>query len=591
MDLQLFEKMKERLGDAVKNGTGDKERFHVYAWEAGIGKSTHVNDSIIEHYNKFAFEEGVKKFLIVKKFKSDVYETVGRLKSDGLLDMYGKYSIIGLTSENVKDYSVDDIKTCMVLVITHQRYIEACSKELAASFGERDTLIIDEQLQFPITKYGRAEYNDMRKDIHLYEGQVLFDKCFLPLLKKLDSVYKAGDYNDIVTFKDSFDKETLKDFKKWVKVNGNDLRKKKYKDIIEKIELLQKDESNGLIHNNALYLIDQSKKFRKLKNNIILDASADITPLYRLKKQFKIVENRLCIDHSKSNMAYMRVNTSKSSLKKNLEAIIKDIQHRLRNLNDSDKRALVVSHKENAKELNNALRNTLKKGAYYPNEDENEEVTSFKAATDWYGNIVGKNLYKDYDLCFIVGTNNMPLPIYLLQFYQYSTATDFSKLPDKMALEAGKFKIEELEIIRKAFVASDFYQAARRIQRNQNPKATYILYTFDEEVIEKFNSKFKNLMDVIELDNTSVIGANTSALEYKAEKILKYINDKYEVGEIVLKKDVSEALGIPSTNLSRCWKSKIIQNMVDRELIEIRHKEIVKKGAFEADEQLVNASI
>ncbi|PWN73298.1 hypothetical protein [Bacillus paranthracis] len=591
MDLQLFEEMKERLGDAVKNGTGDKERFHVYAWEAGIGKSTHVNDSIIEHYNKFTFEEGVKKFLIVKKFKSDVYETVERLKNDSLLDMYGKDSIIGLTSENVKEYSIDDIKTCMVLIITHQRYIEACSKELATSFGERDTLIIDEQLQFPITKYGRAEYNDMRKDIHLYEGQVLFDKCFLPLLKKLDSVYKSGDYNNIVTFKDSFDKETLKDFKKWVKVNDNDFRKKKYKDIIEKIELLQKDESNGLIHNNTLYLIDQSKRFRKLKNNIILDASADITPLYKLEKQFKLVENRLCIDHSKSNMAYMKVNTSKSSLKKNLEAVIKDIQNRLRNLNDSDKRALVVSHKENAKELNNALGNTLKKGIYYPNEDENEEVMSFKAATDWYGNIVGKNLYKDYDLCFIVGTNNMPLPIYLLQFYQYSTGTDFSKLPDTMALEAGKFKIEKLETIRKAFVASDFYQAARRIQRNRNPKATYILYTFDEEVIEKFNSKFKNLMDVIELDNTSVIETNTSALEDKAEKILKYINDKYEVGEIVLKKDVSEALGIPSTNLSRCWKSKVIQNMVDRELIEIRHKEIVKKGAFEADEQLVNASI
>lgn len=110
-----------------------------------------------------------------------------------------------------------------------------------------------------------------------------------------------------------------------------------------------------------MYLIDQSKKFRKLKNNIILDASADITPLYRLKKQFKIVENRLCIDHSKSNMAYMKVNTSKSSLKKNLEAIIQDIHNRLRNFNDSDKRALVVSHKENAKELNNALRNTLKR--------------------------------------------------------------------------------------------------------------------------------------------------------------------------------------------------------------------------------------
>ena len=83
----------------------------------------------------------------------------------------------------LKEYSVDDIKTCMVLIITHQRYIEACSEELAASFGERDTLIIDEQLQFPITKYGRAEYNDMRNDIHLYEGQVLFDKCLYLYLR------------------------------------------------------------------------------------------------------------------------------------------------------------------------------------------------------------------------------------------------------------------------------------------------------------------------------------------------------------------------------------------------------------------------
>ena len=99
---------------------------------------------------------------------------------------------------------------------------------------------------------------------------------------------------------------------------------------------------------------------------------------------------------------------------------------------------------------------TPSKRIYYPNQDENEEVMSFKAATDWYGNIVGKNLYKDYDLCFIVGTNNMPLPIYLLQFYQYSTGTDFSKLPNKMALEAGNLRLKNWRLLEKRLLLQTF---------------------------------------------------------------------------------------------------------------------------------------
>lgn len=580
MDIKLLDEMKERLGNAVKNGTNDTERFHVFAWEAGLGKSTHVNDSVLAYFDEFGLKDNNKKFLIVKKFKSDVYETVEHLKQYGLLQMYGDYSVIGLTSENVANYSVDKIKGCRVLVITHQRYIEACDRELIHAFGDRDTLIIDEQVQFPIKKYGRSEYNGMRKYIHLYVGQVLFDKCFSPLLKRLDEIYKERGYNNIVTFQDTFDKDTLKDFKNWVKVNcKGDKRQRRYKEIIQYLELLQADTSEGLIHNDALYLIDKSIRFRKLKNNIILDASADITPLYRIKDQFTVVENRLCINHSKSNIGYLKVNTSKSSLRKNLDYIIRDVQHRLKNIKDK-KKVLLVCHKENSTEILAGIKKVLGDNVYIPKGEEDIEATQSYAAVDWYGNIVGKNTYKDYDICLIIGTHNMPLPVYLLQFVQYSPNLNVSRFPQKMELKSGKFEDENLEAFRKAFLAADFYQAARRIQRNQVPKASYILYTFDEDVVQTFVKKFNLLTEVFVLNSDNVVKATSSTKDEKVIRILEFIRDDCTVGDVVPKKNISEALDIESSNLSRYLKHELITNHVEQGHIEIRHKDVVKRTDF-----------
>lgn len=580
MDLTLLNEMRERLGNTVRNGTNDADRFHVFAWEAGLGKSTHVNSSIVAYFDEFALKDNIKKFLIVKKFKSDVYETVEHLKQCEILGMYGDYSVIGLTSENVANYSVDKIKGCMVLVITHQRYIEACDRELIHSFGERDTLIIDEQVQFPITTFGRSEYNGMRGDIHLYEGQVLFDKCFSPLLKRLDEIYKGEGYNHIVTFQDTFDKDTLKDFKKWMKDNcKGDKRQRRYKEIIKSLELLQSDTSEGLIHNDALYLIDKSIRFRKLKNNIILDATADLTPLYGITDQFAIVEKRLCIDHAKSNVGYLKVNTSKSSLKKNLEYIIRDVQNRLKNI-ENKKKALLVCHKENSTEILAAIKKVLGDNVYIPKGDEDIDAKQSYAAIDWYGNIVGKNTYNDYDVCLLIGTRNMPLPVYLLQLVQYSPKLDVSGFPRIMELKSGRFENERLESFRKAFLAADFYQAARRIQRNPEPKASYLLYTFDEDVVQTFVSKFKQLTEVLVLNTDIAVRTTLSTKDEKVIRILEYIRDNCVVGDIVLKKTISDALDIQSSNLSRYLKHELIANHVELGHIENRYKEIVKKADF-----------
>jgi hypothetical protein len=572
--------MRERLGNAVKNGTDDDEKFHVFAWEAGLGKSTHVNNSVASYFEEFAFKDDTKRFLIVKKFKSDVYETVERLKQCEALEMYGDYSVIGLTSENVSNYSVDKIKGCMVLVITHQRYIKACDRELIHTFGDRDTLIIDEQVQFPITKFGRSEYNGMRKDIHLYEGQVLFDKCLSPLLNRLDEIYKEEGYNNIVTFQETFDKDTLKDFKNWVNDNcKGDRRLRRYKEIIQSLELLQADTSQGLIHNDTLYLIDKAIRFRKLKNNIILDATADITPLYKIKDQFKVVENRLCINHSKSNIGYLKVNTSKSSLKMNLDYVIRDVQDRLKNIKNK-KKALLVCHKENSAEILVGIKKVLGNDVYIPKGEEDIEAAQSFAAVDWYGNIVGKNTYKDYDICFLIGTHNMPLPVYLLQFVQYSPKLDVSDFPKIMELRSGKFEDERLEMFRKAFVAADFYQAARRVQRNQEPKASYLLYTFDEDVVQTFVKKFYQLTDIFVLNNNNLVNKTLSTKDEKIIRILEFIRDECSVGDVVLKKTLHEVLDIQSSNLSRYLKHELIDKHVEQGHIEIRYKDIVKKADF-----------
>lgn len=583
MDLTLLEEMKERLAKAVKYGTNDTERFHVFAWEAGLGKSTHVNNSIVSYFNEWAFKDNPKKFLIVKKFKSDVYETVEQLKKCEILKMYGDYSVIGLTSENISKYSVEKINNCLVLVITHQRYIEACDRELFYAFGERDTLIIDEQIQFPITRYGRSEYNSMRRDIHLYEGQVLFDKCFSPLLRRLDEIYKEEGYNNIFTFQCSFEEHALKDFKKWVRDNcKSDKRQRRYKEIIQLLESLHSDTSEGLIHNDTLYLIDKSIRFRKLKNNIILDASADITPIYKIEDQFKVVENRLCINHSKSNLGYLKYNTSKSSLKKNLDYIITDVQNRLKNIKDK-KKVLLVCHKENSTELVNGIKKILGDNVYTPKEEEGIEASRAYAAVDWYGNIVGKNTYKDYDICLIIGTHNMPLPVYLLQLVQYNPKLDVRSFPKIMELKSGKFENEKLEKFRKAFLAADFYQAARRIQRNQEPKASYLLYTFDEEVVQTFVTKFDSLTNVFVLNTDNLVKETSSTKDEKANRILGYIRDECAVGDIVLKKTLSEAIDIESSNLSRYLKHKNIIKHIELGHIEIRYKDIIKKADFDLE--------
>ncbi len=91
------------------------------------------------------------------------------------------------------------------------------------------------------------------------------------------------------------------------------------------------------------------------------------------------------------------------------------------------------------------------------------------------------------------------------------------------------------------------------------------------------------MTDVFALNNDNLENTLLSTKDEKVIRILEYVRDKCGLGELVSKKNISEALDIESSNLSRYLKHELISNRVQQGHIEIRNKVIVKKTVFTLD--------
>ncbi|MFP9126795.1 hypothetical protein [Niallia sp. BSM11] len=290
--------MKKKLSDTIK-GDFQPEVFQVFAWEAGLGKSKFSTQYIAECIEESTFNSGeIPKYLIVKKFKSDVEETVKALKQSYAYDLFGEDTVVGITSDNWKYWrkNLNKLESCLVLVITHQRYIELCVEELKAPFGNRDTLLIDEKIEFPIYTFSKGNYDKVRPML-LHSLQKELDKVTSPLLEKLE-MYQLGNTNEIIVDSVLFDVSKLKDFQNLIEENKESI-KGNLNDLITFIEQLIFFYSDEVIYNGGkFYAVNNKMKLRMLSNNIMLDASATVDSIYKGNK-FKIIESRRIIDYSR----------------------------------------------------------------------------------------------------------------------------------------------------------------------------------------------------------------------------------------------------------------------------------------------------
>ncbi|MFP9126794.1 hypothetical protein [Niallia sp. BSM11] len=215
---------------------------------------------------------------------------------------------------------------------------------------------------------------------------------------------------------------------------------------------------------------------------------------------------------------------------------------------------------------------------HLPTKDEEVKMVDSRFAINWFGNIVGQNNYSDFDLVYIIATNNLPYPVYFLQYAIYN---GFNKLKDlNLKVKKGKFVDDSIEKIRIGFLAADFYQAAKLIQRNPNPKGHFIIVNNNEEVTLLVQEQFKNIQFLTidrEFEFSSENKQKAITLDIKLINYLKELNEG-----IYKKAEIAEKIGTKTHNLSRLWKSKQIQSFIKTGYIKVEHHDIkiLKKLIF-----------
>lgn len=588
MQTQVFEEMKQVLKETISMKRSPLNEFKVFAWEAGLGKSKFstefVAEAIIEAIGNESRIE-LPTFLIVKKFKSDVEETVkfinsalGSFGGSGLKNDW----VIGITSENWKELrkQPDKLNNSLVLVITHQRYIELCEDELPKPFGSRNTLIIDEKIQFPSYSYSKAQYDAVRPKFP-YKLQKEFDLLNDHLLIKLDEL-EANGKNKITAVTVDFDSTLIDSFLKQLRVYRLDSIKE-VQEFFTELNFFYNQEV--IYNNNHFYSYNKMMKLRKLENNIILDASATLDSVYN-GENFILIEKRRIVDYGKSIFIGELKNSSRRSIGKDAKVYMRDAVRGAVNILESNRKCLYITHKSELKSFTNALKEIgISKESYHlPNTiksigDEEIDVTielkDFKLAVNWYGNIVGQNKYSDFDMCHIIGTNNLPYPVYLIQYVIYHELESIKQYD--LTLEKGEFKDSEMESIRKGFIAAEFYQAAKRIQRNEKPEAIFILVHHNEQVInmvvnEMNNVQFHVINRITDKDMSKIA---TNTISFKLAKHIRTL----EIGKYK-KKEIAAIIGLDTKNLARHLKNPEILHLIEEGFIVIQHQsiEVIKKS-------------
>lgn len=543
---EQFEKMKLKLKDTITMKDYIPSKFQIFAWEAGLGKSKYSTEYVADAIEEAIIEgKPIPTFIIVKKFVRDVEQTTTKLKEYSFLN--GEEGVIGLTSETWQEKYAGNLRLledAMIVVMTHQRYIDICKSEPPTYFKNKQTLIIDEKVQFPTYDFSKNKYDKIRSQFP-YSIQKEFDKINESLLLKLEEHDSKGT-NQIRIDKLDFETIQINAFKDL-------LVKKKFslsKDVSDYLEHLNYFYNQTLLYNNKKFnTINRNYKFRMLENNIILDASAVVDSIYDSQK-FIMVEERRILDYSKSKLLIENTNSSKSSM--NNEYFMKDIARFAPFITGNQRKCLFITHKSKAKELKKELELKGLKVHIAPDKALKEEryelnIEDVDAAINWFGNIVGQNEYSEFDMCCIVGTFNLPYPVYILQYVLYNDFEGFENWD--LEIKRGKFIEPKLEEIRQGTLAAEFYQALKRIQRNDTPNGIFSILIKDEDIYNKVTEQLSGIFSITV--NRVWVEKPEKSKDTLVEKLYKYLKGK-PIGKYK-KKTVYTELEMDGGNFGRLF--------------------------------------
>ena len=571
----------EQLARVITQEYTKPNEFNVFALEAGLGKSKYTNHIISKNLYDFG---KTRKYLVVKKFKEGVEEMEKALSHFNPPKGYDdKPNILGITADNWGAWrlNTEKLKHVSVLIITHKRYIDlALNDELRQAFSDdRDVLIIDEKVSFPIYSFSKSYYDNVRS-ILPFNLQADFDKVCNRILKELQiQGVDKKNLNKCVRVELNIHPVTLNHFLEVMEVNiENFLNLKERNSVQHFLEGLELWYSTKCVYNGGnISTFNRKHMLWGLQNNIILDASSNVDGIYQISNSYKVIGEERIIDHRNSTFFHINFNTSKSNLNHNQERYFKEVAEKIVEHNErgENNQTLIICHKDNYKKIEEQMLRLRIADIAIPNntdtiENNVDNVITERFAINWFGNLIGKNAYADFTQCWIIGTPNIPYEQYLIHYMMYAREEHLGN--KSLDIERGRFKNNDFNKVQNGYLASEIYQSIKRIQRNERPEGDFFIVNSDKAIVKKILKQIKGTDNQQEKEFQFVQEQKKNKKRDKVDELVDYLMRLPE-GEYQ-KKDIIEELSL--TNLNRLLTDTRVKDLVETGHININYRKIVK---------------
>lgn len=533
---------KELKAQITNKELWDKNQFLVFDYEASSGKSTntfkYVGDMTKTEPYRVLYVQRFLKDDELAKTVATINERAGRRVAE---------SFTGEDAKKVKRRS--NAKEAQVLSITHKMYISFCKGNHEELWKDRNILIVD-------------EYPDLLERVTLSKEEIgylwmmeyLYKDSFLKTivysmrkrLMEIEIKSKVEKRNELIFIE--FDDQEFVQIRDRIPSITDSVSGTKEKGILGKIEQVL---TNGCyFYEGAFHTFNNKIQMLLLDNNIILDANG-FDYRYTLSKKFQVKQQPKIYDYTPSTLNHIEIKTSKKKLSSQINLPEKTF-HAI--LPEQMGKTLFISDKENKADIEKKLKE------YLLNRYDLEKVKLMmieKFKTDYFGNIIGVNSYRDFDDVVIMKTPNYDYLAYALTYMYY-------RMNDQLSVgNVPVFQHEEVEKIRKTVIAGEIYQAIKRVNRDNSRVSNMYVLTDNQEVVDLVLAqlpgiRYKKINMQANIKNETKNGTKTvKKFDQQVEGTKRVIMDAKSSGAIYIqKKAIREEIGISDkSNFSKIMRA------------------------------------
>ncbi|MDS0527127.1 hypothetical protein NNC19_15655 [Clostridium sp. SHJSY1] len=581
---EKINEQKAYIKNQVINGQ-NRDHFNVIDMEAGGGKSIAIQEALADLYKI----DPSRKSVLVMKFidkNEDSYSACKRIN-----ELAGKEIAIAVNHGTLKTM-IDKIKDYQVVIITHEKYkrLSINSKERQVFTQGRSILVLDEEIDMLITsKSDIFRINSFKNMIsHKKQLKEIYNECVSPIKEAIEEVRVSENGAEGRKFKFlNYDTNMKKKFrmlknlidhyitdeharqyqKNMLTCKKSDIVDMTKKDFVGEIKFIEQF-YNVVCYINAdnIYTYNNKIKYWKLENNILLDANGGFNHCYKLASHlFKCSNQAKIFDHSRWTVNVANNNVTKTAVK-NYSNYEEEIERLIETLACNGKETLVITSKQYEESLKQKLEHCGKEK---------------QVKVEHFGNIIGKNNWREFSQVLIPITYNLPEHLYIMKYLYYSDNnininTNCSSRKNMMK----QFIDKDLERIRVTFIAGEIYQAIKRVDRDVTRDTEVFIICADEEVVDQVNGQLKNCKKDIffarfekkEIQRKEY-DTNSRRENCHASNFIKLLTE-LNVGKYK-KQDIKAKLGITqSSNFSRVLTDPEVLDFIKKKNIKIERNSI-----------------